>query len=136
MRAFRPVLIPLAMTLATAAVAADFDGTVPLTCTAVQAHDCLPTAKNCTRLKPESDIAPIFAVDFAKKEFRSPYRTALLKVVNVSSNDKSLVVQGADLLNAWSTTINKTTGAFTVAMADAKGAYVAFGQCKVTAAAP
>jgi hypothetical protein len=132
MHAFRPVSIALMMTMATVAGAADFDGTKPLTCTALQAHDCLPTSKNCSRMKPDTDIAPIFSLDFAKKELRSPFRTALLKVVNATTNEKSIVLQGADLLNAWSTTIDQKTGAFTVAMADAKGAYVAFGQCKVT----
>jgi hypothetical protein len=130
MRVLQPISLVLAMSFATVAAAQTFDGTVPLVCTVTQAHDCLPTATSCNRLKPESDIAPVFGIDFAKKEVRSPYRTALLKVVNTTTNEKSLVLQGADLLMAWSATVNKATGALTVSVADAKGAYVAFGQCK------
>ena len=131
MRALRPVSIAVLMSLGTVAGAADFDGTAPLTCTVVQAHDCLPTARSCTRVKPETDIAPIFTIDFAKKEVKSPFRTALLTVVHTTTNDQSLVLQGADLLTAWSAQINKQTGAMTVSVSDAKGAYVAFGACKV-----
>jgi hypothetical protein len=72
-----------------------------------------------------------FRIDFAKKEVRSPFRTAVLKVAHTTTNSESLVLQGADLLFAWSAVINKTTGALTVSIADRKGAYVVFGQCKV-----
>lgn len=131
MRALQSISIALAMSLATVATAADFDGSVPLTCTVTQAHDCLPTASKCTRMKPESDIKPIFGIDFAKKEIRSPFRTAILPVLQTSTTDKSLVLQGAQLLVAWSALIDQTTGALTVSISDSKGAYVAFGDCKV-----
>ena len=131
MRALQSVSIVIAMSFATVAVAGDFDGAVPLTCTAEQAHDCLPTKSSCSRVKPETNIAPIFAIDFAKKEVRSPFRTALLPIVNATTNKDSLVMQGADLLVAWSAMIDRKTGALTVSIADSKGAYVAFGQCKV-----
>jgi hypothetical protein len=131
MRAIQCVSIVMAMSLTTVAVAADFDGSVPLSCTVVNAHDCLPTKTSCSLVKPESSIAPIFAIDFAKKEVKSPFRTALLPVTSTSTNANALVVQGADLLLAWSAQINIKTGALTVAIADSKGAYVAFGQCQV-----
>jgi hypothetical protein len=132
MSVLRSVSIVLAMSFATVATAADFDGSVPLTCKALQAHDCLPTAKTCTRMKPETDIEPVFQVDFAKKEIRSPFRTALLSIANTRTNADSLVMQGGDLLIAWSALIDKKTGELTVSIADSKGAYVAFGQCAAT----
>jgi hypothetical protein len=131
MRAFQTLSFVLTMSLTTLAIAGDFDGSVPLTCTVTQAHDCLPTGSTCSRMKPESDIAPVFGIDFAKKEVRSPYRTAILPVLQTSSNKDSLVLQGAQLLLAWSALIDKKTGDLTVSIADSKGAYVAFGQCQV-----
>lgn len=134
MSAFRPVLIVMAMSLSTAALAEEFDGTKPMECTMIEGHDCLPTQASCGPLKPESGKTPVFQINAAKKEIRSPFRTALLPVITSTSNRESLVLQGADLLFAWSALINKTTGAITVSVADRKGAYVVFGQCKLVAA--
>jgi hypothetical protein len=134
MSLLRTASIVLAMSFATVASAADFDGSVPLTCTALQAHDCLPTATTCARMKPESDIEPVFGINFAKKEVRSPYRNTLLPIVATRTTDVSLVLQGGDLLAAWSALVNKKTGELTISIADSKGAYVAFGQCKVAQA--
>ncbi len=134
MCALQTASVLLAMSFATAVAAADFDGTVPLTCTAERGHDCLPTQTACGRLKPETDIAPVFGVDFARKEVRSPYRTALLKASHTTTNKDSIVLQGADLQFAWSALIDRKTGALTVSIADSQGAYVVFGQCKVAEA--
>jgi len=132
MRALQSASIVMAMSIATGAVAGDFDGALPLTCTAEQVHDCLPSKPTCSRMKPESNIPPVFGVDFAKKEIRSPFRTALLPVVSTSTNKDSLVMQGTDLLMAWSALVDRKTGALTISVADSKGSYVAFGTCKVT----
>lgn len=146
MRTGRTVSIVLAMAMASMACAGDagdagdaggagdFDGSKPLTCTADKGYDCLPGAESCGPLKPETDIAPIYDVDFAKKEVRSPFRASLLKIVNSTSNRDALVLQGADGTAAWSATVDRKTGELTVALADSQGAYVVFGQCKVTAA--
>jgi len=134
MRAGQAVSLVLAMSLATVASAGDFDGSVPLTCTAEKGFDCLPGATSCGPLKPETNIEPVYGIDFAKKEIRSPFRTSLLKVANVSTNRDSLVLQGAEGTAAWSAFVDQKTGALTVALADSQGAYVVFGQCKVAAA--
>ena len=134
MRALQPISIALALSMAATAAAGEFDGTMPLTCKADKGHDCLPTESACSRLTPETDIEPIFAIDFAKKEVRSPYRTALLPVANTTTNKDSLVIQGADLAFAYSALVDRKTGALTIVVADSQGAYVAFGQCSVTVA--
>lgn len=131
MRALRSVSIVLALSFASVAVAGDFDGDVPLTCKVEQAHDCLPTQGKCSPLKPDTDIEPIYGIDFAKKEVRSPFRTALLPILHTAKNDDSIVMQGADLRVAWSAMVDRKTGDLTVALGDSKGAYVAFGKCKV-----
>jgi len=74
------------------------------------------------------------SIDFAKKEIRSPFRAALLKVVHSTTNKDSIVLQGAEATAAWSALIDRKTGALTVALGDSQGAYVVFGQCKVTGA--
>lgn len=134
MRAVQSLSIVMALSMAAAAAAGDFDGSVALTCTVEKGHDCLPTEAACSRLKPETDIAPVYGIDFAKKEIRSPFRTALLKVSQATTNKDSLVLQGAELTAAWSALIDRKTGALTVSLADSQGAYVVFGQCKASGA--
>lgn len=136
MRSLQPVSVILALSMGAVACASDseIDGSVPLTCRAERGHDCLPTEANCNILKPETNIEPVYAVDFAKKEIRSPFRAALLKAQNTSTNKDSIVLQGTDLTNAWSALIDRKTGALTVALADRLGAYVVFGQCEVATA--
>jgi hypothetical protein len=131
---FTPIV--LALCLATVAAAEEFDGSVPMECTALKGHDCLPDQKQCNRLKPEGGKNPVLGIDVANKQVRSPYRTSLLSILHTTTNQESLVLQGADLQFAWSALINKATGAMTVSIADRKGAYVVFGQCKLAATQP
>ena len=130
MRVLRPASIVLALALSTGAVAEEFDGSVPLQCTVDKAFDCLPTGNKCNRMKPEDNKLPVFGIDVASKQIRSPFRTELLSVLYTTSNADSLVLQGADLQFAWSALIHKTSGLLRVAIADRKGTMVAFGQCK------
>lgn len=136
MRVLRPALFIMAITLSTVAVAEDFDGSKPMQCTATKGHDCLPDQKQCSRLKPEGDKLPVFGIDAAKKEIRSPFRTELLKILYTTTNDTSLVLQGADLQMAWSAQVHKQTGVLRLAVADRKGVYVVFGECKVADSQP
>lgn len=106
------------------------DGTQPLSCTAITGRDCLPSHSDCQLMQPEKNQAPVIAIDFAKKEVRSPFRTALLNVTHTTVTSESLVLQGADLLFAWSALIKKKGGALTIAITDREGAYVIFGTCK------
>ncbi|HKQ82924.1 MAG TPA: hypothetical protein VJS42_12095 [Steroidobacteraceae bacterium] len=135
MRTTRLVSFTLALLASGVTLAQSFDGSVPLECTAQSGHDCLPQAKGCTPLQPESSKPPVLGIDFARKQVRSPFRTTVLNVQHTTQNAESLVLQGADLLFAWSTVINKTTGALTLTIADRKGAYIVFGQCKTAAKA-
>ena len=134
MRTIASAPVVLLLAFSATAIAADFDGSVPLSCTAVKANDCLPTGGACKVVKPESNAAAVFSIDFAKKEVRSPFRTTMLAVQHSSDSEKSLVLQGTDRSNAWTARIDNTTGAMTITVADSKGALVAFGQCKAVAA--
>ncbi len=136
MRVIRAVPILLGLSLTSVALAEEFDGSVPLQCTATETHDCLPGRAACNPIEPESGKPPVFGIDVAKKQIRAPYQTSLLSILYKTTNKESLVLQGADLQFAWSALINKKSGAMTISVADRKGAYIVFGQCKVAEAKP
>ena len=126
----------LALVVGAAASPSAFDGSRPLLCRADRGHDCTPGAYDCKVLQPQPDKPALFHIDFAKKEIRSPFRTTVLTVTHTTDNSESLVLQGADLLLAWSALINKSTGALTVSIADRQGSYVVFARCKDAADKP
>ena len=126
----------LALAVGAAASPSTFDGSRPLLCRADRGHDCTPGAYDCKVLEPQPDKPALFHIDFAKKEIRSPFRTTVLTVTHTTDNSESLVLQGADLLLAWSALIGKSTGALTVSIADRQGSYVVFASCKDAAAKP
>ena len=126
----------LALVVGAAAAPSVFDGSRPLLCRADRGHDCTPGSYDCKVLEPPADKPAFFHIDFAKKEIRSPFRTAVLTVTHTTDNSESLVLQGADLLLAWSALINKSTGSLTVSIADRQGSYTVFASCKDAAAKP
>jgi len=113
-----------------AAAAEPVDGTKPLSCLVTTGRDCLPSDSDCKLLQPERGQPPVIDIDFVKKEVRSPFRTALLHVTHSTVTSESFILQGADLLFAWSALIKKQSGALTIAITDREGAYVVFGTCK------
>lgn len=135
MYTLRAISLMLALSASGSVLAGPFDGSEPLQCLADNGYDCLPGKENCGRLQPVTKKEPIFRIDFANKQVRSPFRTQLLKVAHTTTNDESLVLQGADLLFAWSALIHKQTGAIKIAVADREGAYVVFGKCQTVAKA-
>ena len=130
MRTLRFASIILSALFATVAAAADFDGSVPLACTVSQALDCLPTKASCDSDKSSTNTNKVLTIDFANKQISVPNRKAPLSTLHTTTNTDSLVLQGADLLFAWSALIDRKTGALTVALADSAGAFVYFGTCK------
>jgi hypothetical protein len=131
MKTALPPLAALLALLCTATVAAEpIDGSQPLSCLVSTGRDCLPGTSECRLLQPERNQPPIVDIDFGKKEVRSPFRTALLSVTHSRVTDESLILQGTDLLFAWSALIKKKSGAMTIAITDREGAYVIFGTCK------
>lgn len=132
MRALHRVCVVLVLSFSTAAVAQGLDGSVPMSCTVTSGFDCLPGAANCGPIKRETDIEPMYGVDIANMQVRSPFRTALLTIANSTMSDTAIVLQGSESKTAWSGLIKRATGEMTITLADTKGAYVVFGQCKVT----
>ena len=57
--------LTMGLACSAAAVAADFDGSVPLTCTPSAGHDCVPGSEQCSKLQRESKGPVEVRVDFA-----------------------------------------------------------------------
>ena len=138
MKLMRKAILAIGLTASAAAAAADIDGSTPLTCTPSASFDCTPE-KSCGKLKPQSDLPPggwKMDIDFANKIIKTPYhQTNLLPVQNTAINDDQLILQGASDKFAWSSVVLRKTGKITITVADLKGAYVIFGQCKAVAPA-
>jgi hypothetical protein len=132
MKLARQVILAMGLAVSTVAAATDIDGSVPLTCTPSAGYDCSP-AKACGKLKPESKGPIEMRIDFANKVIKTPYRTDLLPIQNSATNNEQLVMQGAAEKFAWSAIVNRQSGALTLAIADRRGSYVIFGQCKAAA---
>ena len=128
------LLAVAALSSGAAFAAEEFNGSKPMDCQPLSGHDCLPTEQNCKLLKPESGKKLNLHVDVAKMSLATPYRNDTLPIQSFSFNTKSLVLQGTSLELVWSATIHRTTGRLTLAIADREGAYVIFGQCKLSAA--
>lgn len=120
----------------TAHAADEFDGSRPIDCEALDGHDCLPTESTCKSLKPQPGKQLTLHVDVANMSLRTPYRNDTLPISSFGFNTASLVMQGTTLELVWSATIHRKTGRLTAAVTDREGAYVVFGQCKLSAAKP
>lgn len=115
-----------------AVVAADFDGSAPLTCTPLAAYSCEP-GKPCSTVEPESQPPRVLSIDPPNKTVKAPYRAELLSIANSALNNEQLQLQGTADKFAWSAIVYRKTGKVTITIADRVGAYVLFGQCKVGA---
>lgn len=124
------LMLGLGVMVSAAAGAADFDGSTALSCTGVSGYSCDP-AKACSKVKPESNTAPVVLIDPPNKTVKTPYRTDLLPIANSATNNEQLQFQGTSEKFAWSAIVNRNTGKITLTIADRMGAYVIFGQCKV-----
>jgi hypothetical protein len=115
-----------------ALAAEEFNGSRPMACEPLSGHDCLPTQTSCKPLKPEAGKDLKLYVDVAKMSLKTPYRNDTLPIQSFGFNTASLVMQGTSLELVWSATIHRKTGRLIAAIADREGAYVIFGQCKLS----
>lgn len=126
-------ILGLGVIVSAAAGAAELDGSTTLSCTGVSAYSCDP-AKACSKVKPESNTAPVVLIDPPNKTVKTPYRTDLLPIANAATNNEQLQFQGTSDKFAWSAIVNRTSGKVTITVADRMGAYVIFGHCKAAGA--
>jgi hypothetical protein len=112
---------------AVSAVAADFDGSKPLICSAIESQDCT-VGTDCLRGLAEDINAPQFIrLDFAKKMMSAHGRSTAMK--NFVRGDGMLVMQGFENKRAFSITVSQQTGKLVGAIATDEAGYVIFGAC-------
>jgi len=106
---------------------ADFDGSEPLICATVEAHDCAADL-SCVGGTPNAAGAPAFLrVDVAKKMIAGPQRTTTIKLIE--RNERQLLLMGTELDLAWTMALDREDGAIAMTLVDHDGAFVLFGSC-------
>lgn len=112
---------------ATAAAAADFDGSKPFLCASIEASDCT-SGQHCEKGLPADLNLPQFVrVDFGARSISASGRTSAIQ--NVTRGSGMLVMQGTDQRRAWSITVDEQTGRLVAAVAGDDEAFVVFGAC-------
>ena len=110
-----------------AASAADFDGSRPLICATIEAHDC-DVGETCLRGLPESVGAPQFMrIDFGKQVIVGPKRSTPIKSIEKSADQ--VLLQGTELGYGWTLALDSTSGKLTATLVNRDGAFVLFGAC-------
>ncbi|MBB5460278.1 hypothetical protein [Paraburkholderia sp. Cpub6] len=109
------------------ATAADFDGSKPLFCGAVDAHACDPGI-TCDRSLPSESGAPQFLrLDFAKKTVTSHARAT--PILFIDKGGSQILLRCAELGFARTIALDGTDGAMSVAPVSRDDVFVLFGAC-------
>ncbi|HYA76119.1 MAG TPA: hypothetical protein VED83_04350 [Burkholderiaceae bacterium] len=120
-------LATLALGVACASAAAEFDGSKAIICAPTEAMDCSPGAV-CARGMPDEIGAPAFIrIDFSKKVVIGPKRST--PIIAIEKNDAQILLLGSELGFAWSIAIDQQDGRMSATLTDHEGAYVLFGPC-------
>jgi hypothetical protein len=123
---FAALALALAMVSATLH-AADFDGSKPLICATIEAHDCDPGV-TCDRMLPSELGAPQFLrVDFAKKTIAGPQRTTSIRFID--NDTTQILMQGTEFGYAWTVVLDKTSGTLSMSLLNREDTLVLFGSC-------
>ena len=119
----------LAMLGASSAFAADFDGSRPLLCATVEAHDCA-AAEDCVKDVPtEMGLPQFFRIDFAAKAVVGPELTSPIKLRE--ETDGQMLLQGTELGFGWTIALDKTNGKMAVSLVSRIATFVVFGACTI-----
>jgi hypothetical protein len=107
--------------------AADFDGTRPLLCATIDAHDCDP-GEICLRALPaELGMPQFLRIDFAKQVVTGPQRATAIRFMD--NGLAQILMQGTELGYAWTIVLDKTDGSLTVTLVNREDTLVLFGAC-------
>lgn len=110
-----------------AAFGADFDGSKPLICATMEAHDC-EAGETCQRALPDTVGLPNFMrIDFAKQAIVGPKRTTAIKAIERSPTQVLLL--GTEMGFAWTLAIDATTGKLSASFVNGENAVIAYGAC-------
>ncbi|MFM0198969.1 hypothetical protein PQR53_03695 [Paraburkholderia fungorum] len=109
------------------ASAAPVDGSKPLLCATIDAHDC-DAGELCLRALPAELGAPQFLrIDFAKKTVVGPERTTAIRFMD--SGPEQILMQGTEMGFAWTIALDKAEGTMTVTLVNHEDTLVLFGAC-------
>jgi hypothetical protein len=113
--------------LSATASAAPVDGSKPLLCATIDAHDC-DAGELCLRALPAELGAPQFLrIDFAKKTVVGPERTTAIRFMD--SGPQQILMQGTEMGFAWTIALDKAEGTMTVTLVNHEDTLVLFGAC-------
>ncbi|MDN0077166.1 hypothetical protein QU481_20195 [Crenobacter sp. SG2303] len=109
------------------AYAADFDGSKPLLCATVDAHECF-SGLVCQRSQPSDLGTPKFlSINFAKKTIAGPKRAT--PILFMSKDQNQILMQGTEQGYAWTIALDTSDGTMTVTMVNREDTLVLFGNC-------
>ena len=128
MKLFKTKLLAAAFCAAVVpAVAADFDGSKPLICSSIEAHDCELGVTCLRKVAEDLNVPQFIRLDFAKKTLSARGRTSQMQ--NYQRSGGMLILQGVENDRAFSVTINEQSGKLVGAIAADEEGYMIFGAC-------
>jgi len=109
------------------AVAADFDGSKPLICAAIDANDCA-LGIGCARgIAEDVNVPQFIRIDFSAKTITAAGRTSPMQ--SQARADGMLALQGFEGRRAFSITISESSGKLVGAIAGDEEGFLIFGAC-------
>lgn len=127
MRLVRNVCAFVLPLVATAALAADFDGSRPLICAPVTVMDCF-RGDECVTALPEDVDAPAFMrFDFDKKTVSSA--KVETEILLQEATAEQLLLQGREGPFGWTIVIDSDSGDMSVTLTGRNRALVMYGSC-------
>ena len=128
MKRFNNVFLAVALcAVALPALSADFDGSKPLICAAIEANDCALGADCQKGLAENLNMPQFIRLDFTKKTMGAGGRSSPIQ--HQVREGGMLVMQGFENYRAWSITINETSGKLVGAIAGDQEGFLVFGAC-------
>ena len=109
------------------ALAADFDGSKPLICSAFEANDCALGIGCLKGLAEDVNVPQFIRLDFSEKTLSARGRTTTMQ--NHTRANGMLTIQGIENARAFSITVSENSGKLVGAIAGDEEGFVIFGAC-------
>ena len=109
------------------ALAADFDGSKPLICSAIEANDCALGIGCLKGLAEDVNVPQFIRLDFSEKTLSARGRTTTMQ--NHTRANGMLTIQGIENARAFSITVSENSGKLVGAIAGDEEGFVIFGAC-------
>ncbi len=127
MRVCQYIVLLVLLSVPFVAAAEDFDGSVTLICSSIEAIDCVP-GKPCVKDLPETIGAPQFLrINFDRQEIIGTKRIS--PILRMDKDDEQIYLYGTELNMGWVVTLERLNGHFSASLVNKDGAFVIFGAC-------